>query len=85
MANPKLAVFFVALLPQFLVRGAPVLLYAMAMAGVILSIDVLWYSLVIHLVDRARHFLSPRVQRTMERLTGTVMIAFGLRLASETR
>lgn len=85
VTNPKLAVFFVALFPQFLVRGAPVLPYAMAMAGVIVAIDVLWYSFLIHLVDRARNFFSSRAQHIMERLSGTVMVAFGVRLASEAR
>jgi len=44
MSNPKLAVFFVALLPQFLRPGAPVLPYALAMAGVIVALDIAWFS-----------------------------------------
>lgn len=85
ITNPKLAVFFVALFPQFLVRGAPVLPYAMAMAGVIVAIDILWFSILIYAVDRARSVLRPRVQRVMERVTGTVMIGLGLQLAAESR
>jgi threonine/homoserine/homoserine lactone efflux protein len=80
-----LAVFFIALFPQFLVRGAPVLPYAIAMAGVIVAIDVLWFSILIFAVDRTRSLLRPRFQRVMERVTGSIMIAFGLRLASQAR
>jgi threonine/homoserine/homoserine lactone efflux protein len=85
VSNPKLAVFFVALLPQFITRGSPVLPYALAMAAVIVLLDVLWFSSLAFAVDRARTVLKPRMQRGMERFTGTVMIGFGLRLAAESR
>ena len=85
VSNPKLAVFFVALLPQFITRGSPVLPYALAMAAVIVLLDVLWFSSLAFAVDRARTLLKPRMQRGMERFTGTVMIGFGLRLAAESR
>jgi threonine/homoserine/homoserine lactone efflux protein len=85
VSNPKLAVFFVALFPQFLTRGSPVLPYALAMAGVIVLVDVLWFSTLAFTVDRARTLLKPRVQRGMERFTGAVMIGLGVRLATESR
>jgi threonine/homoserine/homoserine lactone efflux protein len=85
VSNPKLAVFFVAFLPQFITRGSPVLPYALAMAAVIVLLDVLWFSSLAFAVDRARTLLKPRVQRGLERFTGTVMIGFGLRLAAESR
>jgi threonine/homoserine/homoserine lactone efflux protein len=59
VSNPKLAVFFVALFPQFLTRGSPVLPYALAMAGVIVLLDVLWFSTLAFAVDRARTLLNP--------------------------
>jgi len=85
VSNPKLAVFFVALFPQFLTRGSPVLPYALGMAAVIVALDVLWFSTLAFAVDRARTLLKPRVQHGMERFTGAVMIGLGLRLATETR
>jgi len=84
-SNPKLAVFFVALFPQFLSPGSPVLPYALAMAAVIVLLDVLWFSTLAFAVDRARTLLKPRVQRGMERLTGAVMVGLGVRLATESR
>jgi len=84
-SNPKLAVFFVALFPQFLTRGSPVLPYALGMAAVIVVLDVLWYSTLAFAVDRARTVLKPRVQRGMERFTGAVMVGLGVRLATESR
>ena len=85
VSNPKLAVFFVALFPQFLTRGSPVLPYALGMAAVIVMLDVLWFSTLALAIDRASTMLKPRVQRDMERFTGAVMVGPGLRLATESR
>lgn len=85
LANPKLAVFFVALFPQFLSPGAAVLPAAFAMAVVIVCFDVMYFGTLVWLVDRAGTFLKPRVRQWMERTTGGVMIALGVRVAAEGR
>lgn len=86
LANPKLAVFFVALFPQFIPRGAPVLPSALAMAGVIVAVDLLWYSTLALLVARARKaFVDGGWGRRIERFTGAVLIGLGIRLAFERR
>jgi threonine/homoserine/homoserine lactone efflux protein len=86
LANPKLAVFFVALFPQFIPRGAPVLPSALAMAAVIVAIDLIWYSVLALLVARAkRAFTEGGWGRRLERLTGAVLIGLGIRLALESR
>ncbi len=85
LSNPKLAVFFVALFPQFLIRGSPVLPYALAMAATVVAFDIVWFSVLTYAVDKARTMLRPRVQRMMERVTGAVMIGLGIRLALESR
>jgi len=83
LANPKLAVFFVALFPQFLSPHAAVLPAALAMAGVIVAFDVIWFSTLTWLVDRAGALLRPRLSRLLERITGGVLIGLGARLAAE--
>ena len=86
LANPKLAVFFVALFPQFIARGAPMLPSALAMAGVIVAVDLVWYSTLALLVARARNaFVAGGWARRVERLTGAVLIGLGIRLALERR
>ena len=85
LANPKLAMFFVALLPQFLTPGTPVLPAAAAMAAVIVVFDVVWYGTVALLVDRFRRALQARLPHRLEQLSGAVLVAFGLRLAAESR
>jgi threonine/homoserine/homoserine lactone efflux protein len=85
VANPKLAVFFLALFPQFLSPHAAVLPAALAMAGVIVSYDVLWFSTLAYAVDRAGMLLRPRVRRTMERVSGGVLVGLGVSIATEAR
>jgi threonine/homoserine/homoserine lactone efflux protein len=55
------------------------------MAGVIVVLDVAWFSALAFAVDRARQILTPRVQSVLERFTGAVMLGLGVRLATESR
>ncbi len=84
LANPKLAVFFVALFPQFVPRGVAVLPAALVMAGVIVTFDLVWYSTLALIVSRAkRAFVEGPWSRRLERLTGAVLVGLGVRLALE--
>jgi threonine/homoserine/homoserine lactone efflux protein len=84
-ANPKLAVFFVALFPQFLSPGTAVLVPALLMGAVIVLYDIAWFSLLAWSVDRAGRALRPRLRRLMERTTGVVLVGLGVRVAAEAR
>jgi threonine/homoserine/homoserine lactone efflux protein len=86
LTNPKLAVFYVALFPQFVPAGEPVLPYALAMAGLLALFDLVWYSTLALAVARARTaFVEGPWGRRIERATGAVLIALGIRLALERR
>lgn len=85
VANPKLAVFFVALFPQFLSPHAAVLPAALAMAATIVAYDLIWFSALAYAVDRAGAVLRPRLRRIMERVTGGVLVALGVSIAAEAR
>ena len=54
LSNPKLAVFYVALFPQFVPAGSPVLPAALLMAATIVAFDCAWYSALAYAVARAR-------------------------------
>lgn len=86
LANPKLAVFFLALFPQFIPDGAPVLPYALAMAAILVAADFVCYVSLGAAVARAsRSLASSRLARRVEQLTGAVLLALAGRLAYETR
>ena len=85
-ANPKLAVFFIALLPQFVPHGAPVLPWTLAMALILIAVDLVYFTALAWAVSRAkRAVVGSRLARRVEQLTGGVMIALGLRVALESQ
>jgi len=86
LANPKLAVFFLALFPQFVGRRDAVLSTTLLMALLIVVFDIVWYSTLSLIVSRAkRAFDGSRLARWLERISGTVLIALGIRVAIEQR
>lgn len=83
LANPKMVVFFLALLPQF--GGANAGLTVLAGLGALFAVmTLLWLSFYALLVDRARSVLRRnRFRRWMDRATGVVLVGLGIRLATE--
>jgi RhtB (resistance to homoserine/threonine) family protein len=86
LANPKIGIFFTSLLPQFVDPGHSVLVPFLALGAVFVLMTVLWLSAYCLIAARAAGTLQrPRVKAAMDRVTGTVLIALGLRLAIEHR
>jgi threonine/homoserine/homoserine lactone efflux protein len=86
LANPKIGIFFTSLLPQFVDPGHSVLLPFLALGGVFVLMTLLWLSAYCLIAARAAEILQrPRVKAAMDRGTGVVLIALGLRLAFEHR
>jgi threonine/homoserine/homoserine lactone efflux protein len=84
--NPKIAVFYSTFLPQFIGPGDPALAISMLLACVHIALGIVWLSLYAWLLDRAvEAFKGSRVRRTLDALTGTVLVGLGLRLAAERR
>jgi threonine/homoserine/homoserine lactone efflux protein len=86
LANPKIGVFFTSLLPQFVDPGRPVLLPFLTLGLVFVAMTVVWLGAYCLIAARAAKTLTrPRVKATLDRVTGSVLIAIGLRLATERR
>jgi threonine/homoserine/homoserine lactone efflux protein len=82
LGNPKMAVFFTSLLPQFSSGFAELLALGLAFCTLTLA----WLSAYAAAVARAQHALRrPRTQRALDALTGVTLVAFGVRLAGESR
>jgi homoserine/homoserine lactone efflux protein len=80
-ANPKVLLFFVALLPQFINVGAPVGAQIAILGVSSVLIEFLVLALYVGLAVRARTIAGPRVATTLERVGGGVLVAAGARLA----
>ncbi len=84
LLNPKVGVFYLSVLPQFLPDGVNPLVGSLALAGIHVVEGFLWLTLVVLAVNRAKGWLTrPNVRRRLEQLTGVVFLGFGLRLALE--
>jgi threonine/homoserine/homoserine lactone efflux protein len=84
ISNPKLGVFFVTFLPQFVAPGQPVLPRLLLLGAIFAVIGWTWMNAYGLFVTRMRDFITaPRVRQWMERVTGVVLLGFGARLAVE--
>lgn len=84
--NPKVGVFYVTFLPQFVPTGYPVAAFTFGLAMIHVLIGTLWSSTMIAATRPLSRWLQrPAVVRTLDRLTGTVFIAFAVRLATSKR
>ena len=86
LLNPKVALFYLTFLPQFIPAGAPVLRTSLLLAGIHILLGFAWLSLYARFVDRLRGALTrPMVKAWMERVTGGALVLLGARLAWERR
>ena len=86
LLNPKVAIFYLTFLPQFIAPGESVLKKSLFLASIHVLMGLLWLSIYTMLLDRMSHVLTrPSVKRKLEACMGAVLVAFGLRLAMERR
>jgi threonine/homoserine/homoserine lactone efflux protein len=82
LLNPKVGIFYVALLPQFLPPGSDPLLTGLLLAGVHALLSVVWFTLLIALASLLSPWLRrPSTVRAVEGVTGATLLGFGVRLA----
>ena len=80
--NPKVAVFYLAFLPQFVGPRDPLLPTFLALAAIHATLGLVWLSLLSSLLERARGwFERPAVRRALEGVSGAVLVGLGARLA----
>jgi threonine/homoserine/homoserine lactone efflux protein len=84
--NPKVALFYLTFLPQFIPAGAPVLRTSLLLAMIHNVLGFAWLSLYARFVDRLRTALTrPMVKAWLERVTGGALVLLGARLAWDRR
>jgi threonine/homoserine/homoserine lactone efflux protein len=82
LLNPKVGVFYLSVMPQFLSAAGNALAGSLGLGAIHVVEGLVWLSLVVLAVNRARGWLTrPTVKRRLEQLTGVAFLGFGLRLA----
>ena len=85
LLNPKIGLFFSALLPQFAPASEP-LVPLLILGGVFNLLGIAWLTAYALGMARGGEFLRrPRVAAVVERVTGTLLIGLGIRVALERR
>jgi threonine/homoserine/homoserine lactone efflux protein len=86
LGNPKMAIFFSSLLPQFVAPGADATGSMLGLGLVFVTMTLTWLSFYALVVARAGVILHrPRIRRAIDAVSGAILVAFGLRLATAER
>ncbi|EWY39761.1 threonine transporter RhtB [Skermanella stibiiresistens SB22] len=84
--NPKVGVFYVTFLPQFVPFGVEVVSFTVLLALIHAIEGILWFGLLITATrPLARALHRPGLVRALDRVTGGVLIAFGVKLILDAR
>lgn len=86
LLNPKVGVFYVSFLPQFIPAGMPVVAFSVGLTAIHATMGLAWFVLIVAATRPFSQLLRrPAFTRSVDGLTGMVLIGFGLRLALERR
>ena len=86
LLNPKVGIFYVSFLPQFIPAGAEPARFGLVLTAIHVAEGLAWFAaLIAATVPIAGLLRAPAVVRWLDRVTGGVFVAFGLRLALERR
>jgi threonine/homoserine/homoserine lactone efflux protein len=86
LLNPKIAVFFTSLIPQFVTPGPGATLESALLAATFATMVLAWLTAYAILAGRAREVLQRRpVKRLLDTVSGLVLVGLGLRLVADSR
>jgi len=83
--NPKIAILFTSLIPQFITPGSSVTSDSVELAGIFVIMGLAWLIAFSFLAGSSRNLIRlPKVRRLVDTLTGFVLIGLGIKVAMET-
>jgi len=84
LLNPKVGVFFVTFLPGFVPEGSSVLWVTLLFGAIFIALTAAYWVLLLGLASRVTGWMNtPRIRRRLDVATSAVLVAFGVRLATE--
>jgi threonine/homoserine/homoserine lactone efflux protein len=83
LGNPKMAVFFASLLPQFAPEGSASFAVLLALGLLFSTMTFAWLTFYAFAISSLGRLLTATMRRALDAVTGVVLIALGLRLATE--
>ncbi len=84
LLNPKVGVFFVTFLPGFVPHGYAVGPTSLIFGAMFIVETAIYCVVLLVIAGRVSGWMSaPRMRRRLDLVTGTVLVGFGLRLATE--
>ena len=81
LLNPKVGVFYLSFLPQFIPAGANAVLWGLGLAAFHIFTGVVWLTVVARLAGAAKDRFGPRFRRITSAVGGVALLGFGARLA----
>jgi len=82
LLNPKVGVFYLSFLPQFVPHGVSFGPWCLLLAVMHVSLGLAWFAVLIGATNGVRRFLDrPGAVKTIDRLTGVIFLGFGADLA----
>jgi threonine/homoserine/homoserine lactone efflux protein len=86
LLNPKIGVFYIATIPQFIPADASPLGMGLLLASIHAVLGLAWLGFIVTGASAARRWLSSaRALRIIDRVAGTVLVGFGAKLAFDAR
>lgn len=83
LLNPKVGLFYITFLPQFVPVGSNVSSYIFFLAFVHVALTLIWFSVLIAATKPLIKYLNqPSALMMLDRLTGGIFLAFGAKLAT---
>lgn len=86
LLNPKVAVFFLTFLPQFINPKVHSWSQILLMGFTYMALTVIWFVFYILFIQRMNEYMKkPKTQKIIQGLTGVVLVGFAIKLAFERR
>lgn len=83
LLNPKVGIFYLTFLPQFIPQGADVASYGLLLASIHVLLSMIWFGMLIVATLPLGQFLQkPATVKILDRLVGSLFVFFAVKLAS---